>query len=57
MASGLLAAAGASGDIGCSVQGGNHWVITSFQAVAPNTTILIHGFIDLPDISGPIGDG
>jgi hypothetical protein len=55
--SGLLATSGASGEVGCAVQNGNHWVITSFQPVAAGTTIVIRGFIDLPSLSGSIGSG
>jgi hypothetical protein len=60
--SGLFAASGSgalgpSGEIGCSVQNTNHWVITSFLAVNNATTIIIKGYIDLPAVQGTIGVG
>lgn len=44
-----------SGEIGCSVQTPNHWVITGFAPVPANTVITISGYIDLPTISGSLG--
>jgi len=52
-----MSLSGNSGEIGCSIQNTNHWVITSFQAVTAGSTIIIRGFIDLPSLSGTIGAG
>ncbi len=39
------------------VQNTNKWVITGFADVLAGTTIVIRGQVDLPTISGTIGDG
>jgi hypothetical protein len=52
----LSSAAGFSGEIGCAVQK-NRWIVTSFSELNPLSTVILRGFIDLPNNSGPIGAG
>lgn len=53
----LYSLSGSSGQIGCEVQGGNSWVINSFQTVLAGSLIVIYGKITLPVVSGIIGIG
>lgn len=36
-----------NGEIGCSVQSSNTWVLTSFQALSTNSRVIIMGYIDI----------
>jgi hypothetical protein len=48
---------GLNGEIGCTVQNGNHWVITNFQQILNSSLITIRGEINLPNLAGSLGTG
>jgi len=36
-----------NGEIGCSVQSGNTWVITSFQQLPTSGRVILMGYVDI----------
>ena len=53
----LVGKAGTTGEVGCTVQNTNKWVITGFQEIAAGSTILVKGVVDLPSVDGTVGAG